>query len=467
MEALSVLLIKPYQPTVHCSVAPPLGILSLAAYLREYAEFPVHVRLLDMRVHKGGSSAMTAMLNEFQPDIVGISCLTYEHRAMLDIAALVKARCPELLLVVGGAHATVYYNELINLSDIDAVVIGEGEGSFLELCSRYFNKEPIEDIKGVVTKGNLVPGAAQYSPVIENLDELPMPAYDLVDLEAYARLPNMNTLLKKPPYSVLQTSRGCPYRCIYCHNIFGRRYRRRSDDAIIEEMRTLKNRYRIREIQLIDDLFPMDLAKSKRLMESIINTNLGLFLSFPNGLRADRLDVELLELIIRAGTYSAAFAIESVSTRIQKLTRKHLDVDKAKQAIEQADRLGIICKGFFMFGIPGETDEERQATIDYAVDSPLLLAGMYILNAHKGSEVYDMIHKQRGFEPKINFQQQDYYKAKAYHPNGQLLQQVRRGIYRFYTKPSRIARLARRIPKRAYLLRAFKGFLELTGGYRL
>ncbi len=165
------------------------------------------------------------------------------------------------------------------------------------------------------------------------------------------------------------TSRGCPFGCIYCHNVFGKKFRARSAENVLDELSMLKREYNIGEIEIIDDCFNIDLSRAKEIARGIIDRKLDIAISFPNGIRADHMDKELVDLLKEAGTYRVYYAVETASPRLQKLIRKNVDLDRPKEIVDYTAAQGIMTCGFFMMGFPTETEEEIRMTIDYACRS--------------------------------------------------------------------------------------------------
>ncbi|MBK7259204.1 MAG: radical SAM protein [Ignavibacteriae bacterium] len=167
------------------------------------------------------------------------------------------------------------------------------------------------------------------------------------------------------------TTRGCPYRCAYCHNILGKTFRVRSPEHVMREIRMIHDTYGITDFQVIDDIFNLDMDRAKKICDLIVGSRLPLTLSFPNAIRSDRVDEELIDKMAAAGTKFISIAIETASPRLQRLIRKNLDLDRAFKAIDTITRVGIVTRGFFMIGFPTETEDEARQTIEYAKASSL------------------------------------------------------------------------------------------------
>ena len=225
-RSIKVLLINPYQYTPVVAVSPPLGLLCLSASLKEQFASQVEVELLDMKVYGQDPAEVVKELEKFPADIVGVSSLNCEGSASKTIAALVKQYNPHILTVLGGPYAHKRAGEILRQSSFDWVVNGPGDRVFAAAVRRYINgKELGADIPGIsYRKSDTEVFVTETQDSIADLDQLPFPDWSHVDLDLYAKRPNMMAMLKGNRYALLFTSRGCPYRCNYCHSMFGKRF---------------------------------------------------------------------------------------------------------------------------------------------------------------------------------------------------------------------------------------------------
>ena len=286
-------------------------------------------------------------------------------------------------------------------------------------------------------------------PPIADLDPLPHPAWDLVDVPAYWREQNMNGMFRHPRHMSIFTSRGCPYRCTYCHNVFGKRFQERSPENVLEEIELLYDRYGIRELHILDDIFNANRERAKEIMRRIARSGMELSIAFPNGLRGDRMDSELIALMRAAGVYKISYAIESASPRIQKLTRKNVDLERIRRVIDETAQAGILTQGFFMLGFPGETRAELEATIEYASATSLHFANFFVLNPFEGTPLVETLGPEAlGYDfddPELN----NYHEARqslAAVSVAELNGFWRRAHREFYLDPRRLYRILRDLP---------------------
>ncbi len=427
----------------HTGTPPPLGIMYLASYLSEKTQYAV--RLFDARMYKEPVKEFYKLMSAYQPDIIGISALTLEAAYLHTISHIAKSIDSHVKIVAGGPYPTSTPAKLMNDKNIDVGVIGEGEVTFKELLDTYEHNDDLHNIRGIVFKsydGIISTPARTY---IEMLDSLPYPAWNLIDLDAYFRRRGMSTIGIRR-YMTIFTSRGCPFHCTYCHNIMGKKFRARSVDNVLEEMRILREKYDIKDFEIIDDISNFDRERFKQILRGIVGREWGVTLSFPNGVRTDMLDEEIIHLMKKAGTSELSVAIETASSRLQKLVKKNLHLEKIKRMIEIAVKDGIFVRGFFMLGFPTETEEELKATIDFACGSQLHGAIFFKVNPFGGTELYKQAYETGKLPADTHTSNFDYY-ATSFNlselSNGKFNRLYTKAYLRFYFSPRRIISILR------------------------
>ncbi len=394
-----ILLVKASNPTIYNKLLTfPLGLMSLAGYLRAKRN-DIDIKIFDMRLYStyDGMALLESIIDEYNPDIAGISAITLESDSMKKIAEMVKERNNRSIVVAGGPYPSAFSGEVLADKNIDFIVRGEGEETFYELVNVLLDGGDKHKVKGIGFKedGHFV--FTGDRDVIKDLDSIPFPAWDYIDVEPYFRRTSMSNYGIRR-YANLFTSRSCPYRCIYCHNIFGRGFRARSAENVIEEIKYLRKKYNIEEVEIVDDVFNFERKRTMEIFKLAEKETPGLKYSFPNGLRGDRLDGELLEIMKSGGTVMITIAVESASPRIQRLIKKDLDLQKTLRVIEESNRAHILTRGFFMMGFPGESEEEIMKTINYACSSMLHIAMFYIAIPFKGTELYELVRDRINHE---------------------------------------------------------------------
>lgn len=448
-------------------IVPPMGIMYLASTLQTRGQH--EIKVVDTRFSRFKFEHLRRTVQEFNPDVVGISTITIEAPSMHRIAEEVKSVQPGALVVAGGPHPTAYPRETLKDQNIDFVVPNEGEETFLEFCETHDRCGDLTSVPGLIFKQNDDIGYSAPRLNVPDVDSISFPAWDLIEIEAYAKHKSMSTMGKRR-YMTLVTSRGCPFRCIYCHEMHGKKFRERSPENVLEEIQTIVSRYGIRDFEILDDIFNFDLKRAKTILRSIVEENLNIELQFPNAIRADRVDDEFMQLLREAGTRYLCVAVETTSPRIQKMIQKHLKVDVVKDTIAKASRLGIYTRGFFMLGFPTETREEMRETVEFAISSKLHEALFFIVTPFEGTELAELYHQMMP-DHKIDFKDMDYFRGNynlSQVPDEELFALQREAYKRFYTNPGRIFRIFSAHPRKKDLpdlaWMAFRKFLIKARG---
>lgn len=412
----------------------PLGLMYMASHLR--SNQPGHeIKILDLHCHRHPFKQLKEQLVSWKPQVVAISALTCEADSLHRIAAVTRELNPGSIIMAGGPHISACTCEVENDTNIDVLVIGEGETAFTELIRRIDHGESISGIPGTILRTD---GEMEWGPPgerITDLDSIPFPAWDLININHYARLGRAGNT-KRGRYLPIFTSRGCPYHCCYCHNVFGKKYRFRSAENVVEEIRQIVEKLGVTDIEVFDDAFNINHDRAKTICRMLLELDLGLSIAFPNGVRADHLDSELVDLLARTGTTNMAVGVETASPEHQKAIGKNLDLETARNAITLADKAGIITSGYFMLGFPGETREQMQQTIAYAESTDLFFASFFIVTPYPGTTLWDQTMSSVD-SSKINFN--DYNYLSGYfnlgQVNGDELRLLQKEAYRrFYSK---------------------------------
>ncbi|MDF3030073.1 MAG: Radical domain protein [Moraxellaceae bacterium] len=452
VRPFTVLLIKPYQQNVD-SYGPPLGLLMLVAGLRKYFGSKVTVHFWDMKIHHIPVEALASRLDEYKPDVIGVSTMNFEAATSYEIARLAKQWNPETITVIGGPFTLRQAPLIFSESQFDWIFEGAADRTFLQALHRQFSQTPLaDDIAGFSHRR--ADGEITYNhkqDLITDLDALPLPAWDQIDFERYRRHDRKRiiTNIKERKYAFLFTSRGCPYLCTYCHDVFTKRFVYRSEESILEEIRILHEEYGVEEFHIIDDIFNLHRPRTQSIMRAAGKRwPKKLYFAFPNGLRGDILDSETIDAMVEGGTYHAAISIETVSPRLQKLVEKNLDIDRAKWAIDEFHRRGVLVQGAFMLGFPTETLEEIKATIDYAVKSPLMHCFFFAVVPQPNTPIHELAMKvcpdatnslARDERMNVLYGSRQPWYSRAY--GHDLHRTISNAYVRFYLYPPRLFRL--------------------------
>jgi len=444
---LRVLLINPRSRLpIETRTSPSLGLAYLAA-VSEQAN--CQVRMYDGDVEE---LPLEAVLREFEPHIVGITANTTQITAAWRDAALVKS-VSNAPVVLGGPHPTVLPEESATKPFVDAVVRSEGEATWTEILSRLDQAEAKagmswDGIPGVTFRqadGSIV--SAPDRPVIpvEELDSMPFPAWHLFRLEQYTNLQPAVDQISGRSLPIL-TSRGCPYRCTYCSQIGPRRWRARSTASVVAEWRRLVRELGAAEIGVLDDSFNINRQRVLEICQALVDEGLH---HVPwimiNGIRANLADEEVLGAMKRAGCIRTAFGVESGNQAIlDAVVDKHLTLDQVRSAFRAARAVGLETIGFFIIGLPGETEATMDDTIRLACELDPLVANFSIATPFPGTQMYDTV-KAQGHLLAETWDDFVFFEGKARFempglPADLVERKWKEAYRRFYLRPSRIAR---------------------------
>ncbi len=339
----------------------PLGLGYIAAMLESIG---VYTKVLDIDKLDIQPGYLEKKLNEFNPDIVGITSFTSNYINAVRVAKAIKSHKPEALVVMGGVHATFMFKEILeNVPEVDVIVRYEGEYTMSELVDAVELKRSLSDINGIVYRSN---GNIICTPLrarIKNLDELPFPAHHLMEPSVKHYIGNQD--LRSLP---VLTTRGCPFECIFCSTaaLHGHEYRTRKNSKVVDEMEYLQRTYDINNVSFVDDNFTMQKHRVFDLCNEMKKRNLSL--RWGCSTRIDLLSEELLETMKDAGCSDIFFGIESASQMVLNTIRKGFQIEQAKVVIKLAEKLGIKTHCSFILGLPGETADSMNSMIEFIGD---------------------------------------------------------------------------------------------------
>lgn len=365
---------------------PPLGILYVAAHARKHTTHEVAV--VDAVVEELGYPALKKRIEAERPDVVGVTATTFTLiDAMLTVAAA-KEACPDATVVMGGPHPYIYPDETINLPGIDFLVIGEGEAVFSALLDNMGDKAALRGIRGLVYKEGGEVVNTGLPPLVDDLDSLPFPARDLTPYMKYNSL-----IAKSQPVTTMITSRGCPYRCLFCDRPhLGKRFRPRSAQNVVGEMEECV-KLGIREFLIYDDTFTIN---KKRVLDICrLIKERGLDIGWDVRARVDTVTPEMLAAMKDAGCDRIHYGVEAGTPEIIETLRKGITLEQVRTVFAQTKAAGISILAYFMIGSPGETraqvDESlrlaRELGPDYlhlSITTPFPETDLYRMGFEKG-----------------------------------------------------------------------------------
>lgn len=425
--------------------APPIGLGYLAKSLRIHGFEDVSI--LDLRLRKyrtNPSSLPDLILKKFgKPDVVGFTLFSNAFSSVLRYSEAIRRRFPDCFVIVGGPHA-IYEPEdtLIRNTYVDVAFNGEGEETLPELLKRLKEGRPIQDLPNIALRdrGDIVSNGRRF---FEPLDDVPMPEWELIEVNEYPLTP-IGIFTKRKRVAPVITTRGCPYSCTYCgaSKSMGKKIRFRSPIKVVQEIEYLVSRFGVEEIHFWDDNITFNKEHIINLCQEIKRAGLHkrIVWACPNGVRLDRLDEEIVKEMESAGCYSFLVGIESGSERILRaMRRSHLsDVKTIREKIDMIKRHSKIkITGAFVMGFPGSTPEDDEKSIKFAMSLPLDKVAFNVFMPYPGSEEYNKL-KQKGV--KINIDELNFHKTKAYSPSGRKATEIRlkvlKGFFLFYVRPN-------------------------------
>jgi anaerobic magnesium-protoporphyrin IX monomethyl ester cyclase len=363
------------------SPLPPLSLAYLAGVLDREG---IEVKILDFLVTRYHPRKLRQELEEYRPQLVGATCVTLNYPIATRMLKVCKAFDPDIITVIGGPHVTFALEEtLLQAPWIDAIVIGEGEKTLAELAKAVEEGKDFHQVAGIAfVDGGMV---VKTSPrtLIENLDQIPLPARELLPIARYRALGMPCTVI---------TSRGCPYSCIFCsgHRMFGPRVRFRNPGLVVDEIERIQHDFGSAQINIVDDTFTLNRRHARAVCEELLRRNLRIKWSV--FARVDTVTEDLAQLMKRAGCEWMLFGIESADEEILKTIRKGITPDGVWRGVKIAAEAGIGVFNSFILGLPGESWDTALKSMAFADELYRKYGakyGFHILSPLPGTELYE------------------------------------------------------------------------------
>lgn len=381
------------------SLVPSLGIAMIASSLRENGFCPV---IFDLRLPNRSIEDVIQDIEKEAPLFVGISAFTNEIVQSAECAHAIKLKFPNIIVIVGGPHLTLMPEETMKeFKYFDIGIIGEGERVISQLA-KIIHKKKIKDIERlnniVFRKNGKIIVKKNPKIFIKNLDELPIPAWDLFELGYYNKI------------FVVSTSRGCPYKCYFCSPLYlGRKIRLRSPENIVNEIEFIVKKFWSKRIQFADAALNLDSKRTERICDLIIEKGLYKKIEWDCETRADNLNKELLIKMKKAGCKYIAIGVESGSERIlNEVIKKGETKEQIRTGVELIKKSGIKVRCFFIIGHYTETEKEIKETIKFALELNPHSLSFGLLVPNPGSELRAMAEKKLGGMKIIHNKWNDY-----------------------------------------------------------
>ncbi len=401
---------------------PPMGAASLAAVVRDRCE----VAILDAvaegfhieRPSNHGFFTYGLPIEEigrriaaFEPDLVGITCLySSTFPVVAELCKTSKTVAPSAITVAGGTHPSFLPKRCLEEApELDMIALGEGELVLLDLLDALKAGADLSSVDGLAFRD---PSSGEIkvnhkTRFIEDLDSLPYPARDLLPMELYRRIGVPHLLFsERKRFATVMTSRGCPAKCNFCSSrrFWGNRFRARSPENVLDELDLLIREYGVEEIQFEDDNISLGKARFRKLLQGMLDRNLNLSWSTPNGIALWALDRDLVGLMKRAGCYEVTLAFESGNQQVlDEIIHKPLKLGKVQPVLRALKEAGIRTSSFFIVGSPGESMEQMKETFRLPRRLGLTYAWFFIANPLPGTELYETCREKGFIKPGFDF----------------------------------------------------------------
>ncbi|UCH93746.1 MAG: B12-binding domain-containing radical SAM protein [Candidatus Aminicenantes bacterium] len=435
------ILINPYPGGTglnEATVLPPLGLGYIAAVIEQHGG---KVQIIDANLE---GLETNAVLERISPGVrlIGIYVNSFNYNAVSDLARGIHIKYPDVVVVLGGPLPSASPRDVLDNIICNGVVRGEGEFSLLKIRENL--------ARGSQAFDREVPGAVFYdekkqlimNPVerIRNLDILPFPAYHL-----FPPLKNYKVRSRQTPTAAIITSRGCSQQCIFCSkDVFLDKVTFRSAENVLEEIDFLVEHYGVRQVDILDDNFMQKISRVQEILDGLIERDYGISVNLQSGVRTEKLDDAILNKMKKAGFYKIGFGIESADEKVLKIARKNLNLEKARQAVHSAKTHGFEVYGFFIIGLPGETEAAFQRTLNFAREVDFDIANFCMAIPFPGTELYNMVKDKGKFlvDTTKNINEGFYAGNVFYEYEGikaeDILRRYKRAYKEFYTLKRRI-----------------------------
>lgn len=376
---------KFYEKTIIRGVAPTAPPLSLACLAGSLVSRDIHVEVFDFNIYEDADFA--DVFQKLKPDYVGITFVTPLIKEADRVSQMVKGMNPKTIVMAGGPHCSSFPEATLKETSFDLVVVGEGDFTICEIIEG----RDYDDIDGLAYRSNGEIRVNPRKPFIKDLDVLAMPNYGVFELDKYKIAP---AIARHNPVAWVETSRGCVYDCVFCNkNCFGKTFRVKSPERVVDEFKRVID-YGFKEIYLADDGFTTHMTRAKKVCDLLIENKIKIDWCTLNGIRADRVDLELLQKMKRAGCYRIYLGIESGNQSVLDTIKKGTTLQHLENAVTWAKQAGLEVAGYFMLGLPGDTEETMQQTIDFAKKLDLDLAKASVTIPLPATEMFNDLDKE-------------------------------------------------------------------------
>jgi len=449
---MKVLLVHPMEKIRR--TGQPLGLSYIASSLEEVGH---KVKILDLLVQNFEIFDINKEVKQFDPDVVGVTSMTPSIYDALSIIKSVKKLNPNCLTVLGGPHSTARDMEILQENPfVDVIVRGEGEKTIVELLEEK-NKERFATVKGISYRINGKIFRNKGRIVIEDIDDLPIPAYHLLPMDKYKVYNRFHFAgiygKTDKKYCSISACRGCPFNCIFCacNKMLGKKLRFRNPEKIIEEIKILRYKYGVKVIGFVDDTFTINKKQVISICKLIKKEGLDILME--GSTRVDTFDKEIAENLKKAGFCQIFFGFESANQQSLDFLRKGFKLENVETAVKNAKQAELFVEGNFMIGIPGETRKMINNSIAFAKKLDIDQAAFPILVPFPGSDLYEFAEKNNLLLTKDWAKyhwDNSVMKIEGLGPN-ELVKLKAKAYLSFYSNPKFIYKFLRRNLRKTYV----------------
>lgn len=444
---------------------PPMGLTSIAGFVRAEG---FSTKIIDCNIHAPAVDLFRKYFEEeyvkkyFDIRVIGFTVMTCMIKKAYAIAKICKEYYPNAKIVFGGVHTTFCTEEVLEQEIVDIAILGEGEHTMKEILEG----KKLRSIDGIAYRdvsGNR--GVVKNKPRarILNLDELPMPAYDLLPILEYRPAKGS---YKKLPAMAMMTSRGCPGRCTFCSKALGNQMVFKSAKTIFKEIKYLVDNYGIRQLLFYDDTFTVFKKNVHDLCDMLIKNKMNL--SWTCFARVDFIDLDLLKKMKKAGCHQVMYGVENIDATVLKNINKQINKEQVEKAVAWTKKAKIECRLAFMVGNPGDNVEIAKKNLEFVKKLEPDLLVVNITTPFPGTEMFDWA-KERDLI--LSYDWDDYTLAKPVMKLEELsveeIQDLYKVMYRgFYFRPKFMIKKLFSIRSISDLEVMFSGFKALLSFFK-
>ena len=433
---MKIHLINPPVDGIEETLVIPMGLAYIASALKNHHE----IYIADLRAQPDIDITNTVM----DADAVAITATILSAKSIKVLLHKVKEINPKIITVVGGPYPTSAPEKVLGIKEADIVVLGEGENTAIDLFENLEKHGDLTQVKGIGFRKN---GDIHYTPrreLIKAIDKISFPAFHDFPMDSYT---GFNPAFTSHGLSgSILTSRGCPYKCIYCFQPFGSgRWRWRSPESVVEEWAYQVETLKVKQIAIVDDCFNVNIKRAINIFDEIIKRKLNIPWLAPVGMRADRFTPELLDKMKESGCYRVAIGVENGDQKyLNEVVKKKLDLSAAKKAVAYCRNIGIETSAFYILGLPYETRQSMERTIEFAKELDSDYAQFLIAMPYPATEFYDIVQREgvitREFEEYLGHTDNGANFEMGEINNDLLVKMRKKAYWSYYVRPKMIMR---------------------------